>query len=86
MDARRRDELADLSAAAWRDDVASRATAEQDRAALGRLVDEDHDEFETALYEHASDPVTLLVDRARRRAAGNHRRHVRRRGTRERDA
>ncbi|WP_244938502.1 hypothetical protein [Actinomadura madurae] len=55
-----------------------RVTAEQDRDALARLIEYDADPFEVELYELASDPRTLLVDRAQRRRAGLHERDARR--------
>ncbi|WP_235834091.1 hypothetical protein [Actinomadura logoneensis] len=62
----------------WRSEVRKRPTAEQDRDALARLIEYDADPFEVELYELATDPRTLLVDRAQRRHAGQHERHVRR--------
>jgi hypothetical protein len=35
--------------------------------ALGRVVDEDHDEAGTEYYEHFSDPTNVTVERAQRR-------------------
>ncbi|WP_243597676.1 hypothetical protein [Thermobifida halotolerans] len=45
---------------------------------MARLIDYDADPFEVELYELASDPQTLLIDRAQRRQAGQYERHVRR--------
>jgi hypothetical protein len=58
--------------------VRRRVTVEQDRAALARLIQYDADPFEFVLYEQAADPRTLVIDRAQRRRAGQHERHVRR--------
>jgi len=44
---------------------------------LGRLVDEDHDEAETAYYEVASDPTYVSIETAQRRYRGMHRRRLR---------
>lgn len=55
-----------------------RGTAEQDRAALTRLIEYDTDPFEVELYELAADPRTLLIDPAQRSRARQHERHVRR--------
>jgi hypothetical protein len=76
---------AEVSARVWRDEVRRRGTVEQDREALARLVEYDADPFEVELYELAADPLTLLVDRARRREAGQHERRVRRLKARGRD-
>lgn len=62
----------------WREHVHRRGTAEQDRDALARLIEYDADPFEVESYELAADPRTLLIDRAQRRRAGQHERHVRR--------
>jgi hypothetical protein len=62
----------------WRQSVQRRWTVEQDRDALARLIEYDADPFEVELYEHASDPQTLLIDRAQRSRAGQHMRHARR--------
>jgi hypothetical protein len=73
-------DAADLSAAIWRRRFENGWSADNDRAALGRLIDHDHDEYETAIYEWTSDPQHLLIDRAQRRNAGQWRRwHGRRR-------
>ncbi|MEU5876275.1 hypothetical protein [Spirillospora sp. NPDC047279] len=69
---------AEVSAHVWRDSVRQRGTVEQDREALGCLIELDADPFEVELYEQASDPRVLLVDRAQRRKAGQHERRVRR--------
>jgi hypothetical protein len=69
---------AEASGHAWRRLVRQRVTTEQDREALARLIEYDADPFEVELYELASDPQTLLVDRAQRRRAGQHERHARR--------
>ncbi|GAA3964500.1 hypothetical protein GCM10023085_53830 [Actinomadura viridis] len=69
---------AELSGHAWREHVSRRGTAEQDRGALARLIEHDADPFEVELYELAADPQTLLIDRAQRRRAGQHERHVKR--------
>ncbi|MFA1546772.1 hypothetical protein [Actinomadura chokoriensis] len=68
----------EVSGQAWRDQVRQRGTVEQDRVALARLIEYDADPFEVELYELAADPRTLLIDRAQRRRAGQHERHVRR--------
>ena len=73
---------ADLSAAIWRGNFEDGRSADNDRATLGRLIDYDHDEFETELYEWASDPQHLLIDRAQRRNAGQWRRWHERRSPR----
>ncbi|GAA4512752.1 hypothetical protein GCM10023191_078950 [Actinoallomurus oryzae] len=71
-------EQGETSGHAWRYEVRRRATAEQDRDALARLIEHDADPFEVELYELAADPRTLLIDRAQRRRAGQYERHVRR--------
>ncbi|KAB2347991.1 hypothetical protein [Actinomadura rudentiformis] len=71
-------DAAEASAQVWRDMVRRRWTVEQDREALARLIEYDADPFEVELYELASDPQHLLIDRAQRRKAGQHERHVRR--------
>ncbi|MGI8336002.1 hypothetical protein ACRYCC_39180 [Actinomadura scrupuli] len=70
---------AEASGRAWRDEVRRQPTVEQDREALGRLIDHDADPFEVDLYELASEPRTLLINRAQRSRAGQHARHERRR-------
>jgi hypothetical protein len=68
-----------LSAAIWRTRFENGWSEDNHRASLARLVDEDNDEYETELYESASDPQHLLIDRAQRRKAGQWRRwHERR--------
>ena len=47
--------------------------------ALGRLVDEGHDEAETAYYEAAADPTYVAVETAQRQYRGMIRRRLRRR-------
>jgi hypothetical protein len=79
------DRLADLGAAAWRERFAHGQSLDREREALGRLVDFDHDEAETGYYEHACDPLALMLDRARRRKAGQYRRRLRRIRDRVRD-
>jgi hypothetical protein len=69
---------AEASRRVWRDQVRKRGTVEQDREALARLIEYDADPFEVELYELATDPRALLIDRAQRRRAGQHERHVRR--------
>ncbi|GAA2279994.1 hypothetical protein GCM10010402_40880 [Actinomadura luteofluorescens] len=69
---------AEASEHLWREHVRRRITAEQDRDTLARLIEYDADPFEVELYELAADPRTLLIDRAQRRRAGQHERHVRR--------
>ncbi|MEV3922590.1 hypothetical protein [Actinomadura coerulea] len=69
---------AEVSGEIWRSEVRKRFTAEQDRDTLARLIEYDADPFEVELYELAADPRTLLIDRAQRRRAGQHERHVRR--------
>ncbi|MGI5170990.1 hypothetical protein ACQEU3_42230 [Spirillospora sp. CA-253888] len=69
---------AEASGQVWRDTVRRRGTVEQDRAALARLIGYDADPFEMQLYERASEPRILLVDRAQRRRAGQYERRVRR--------
>ncbi|WP_116022909.1 hypothetical protein [Thermomonospora umbrina] len=71
-------DAAEVSAQVWRERVHKSGTAEQDRDALARLIEFDADPFEVELYELAADPLTLFLDRARRRRAGQHERHVRR--------
>ena len=46
---------------------------------LARLVDEDHDESETELYEYVADPQFLVVEREQRHYRGAFRRRMRRR-------
>ncbi|MFI0357184.1 hypothetical protein [Actinomadura sp. 9N407] len=72
----------EISGQVWRDGVRRRGTVEQDREALARLIEYDADPFEVELYELAAEPRTLLIDRAQRRRAGQHERHVRRLKTR----
>jgi len=50
-----------------------------DKDAIGRLVEEDHDEFETQIYEHYADPTYVRVETARRRYRGMIRRRFHRR-------
>ncbi|GAA2159114.1 hypothetical protein [Actinomadura napierensis] len=69
---------ATFSGQVWREGVRQRSTAEQDRDTLARLIEYDADPFEVELYELAAGPRTLFVDRAQRRRAGQHERHVRR--------
>ncbi|MEU9022092.1 hypothetical protein [Actinomadura sp. NPDC048394] len=69
---------AEVSGKVWREQARRRVTAEQDRDALARLIEYDADPFEVELYELAADPQTLVIDRAQRRNAGQHERHVRR--------
>jgi len=61
---------AEASGQVWRDEVRMRPTAEQDRDALARLVEEDSDPFEVELYEQAADPQVLSIDRAQRSYTG----------------
>jgi hypothetical protein len=68
---------AEASGQAWRDEVRSRPTAEQDRDALAQLVEADADSFEVELYERAADPQVLSIDRAQSSQAGQYTRHVR---------
>lgn len=74
---------AEASSQAWRDEVRSRPTVEQDRDALAQLVEADADSFEIELYERAADPQVLSIDRAQRSQAGQYTRHVRRLGERQ---
>ncbi len=46
---------------------------------LGRLVEVDHDEAETELYESASDPTFVQIEREQRRYRAMLRRRLRRR-------
>ncbi|GAA4591028.1 hypothetical protein GCM10023194_49260 [Planotetraspora phitsanulokensis] len=69
---------AQLSAETWRERVRSRGSIEQDREALARLIEHDSDPFEIQLYEHFSDPLTRLVDKAERSHAGQYDRRLRR--------
>jgi hypothetical protein len=68
---------AEVSGRIWREQMRQHWTVEQGRAALTHLIEYDVDAFEAELYELAADPRTLLIDRARRRRAGQHQRHVR---------
>lgn len=61
---------------AWTNDFPQ---GEPDRVTLGHLVEQDHDEAETACYESASDPTYVSVESARRRYRGMIRRKLRRR-------
>ncbi len=79
------DRAAGYSAVLWRERFAAGQSLDRDRADLGRLVDLDHDEAETAYYEQASDPLALGLDRAQRRKAGQHARQLRRLRNRTRD-
>lgn len=76
---------AEVSGHAWRDGVRRRITTEQDQAALAPLIEYDADPFEVELYETASDPQVVFIDRAQRRRAGQHERHVRRLRSRRQD-
>jgi hypothetical protein len=50
---------------------------EPDKDTLARLIEEDSDEAETALYEHASDPTHVAVESAQRHYRGMLRRRLR---------
>ncbi|GII55955.1 hypothetical protein Pth03_43440 [Planotetraspora thailandica] len=69
---------AQVSAERWRDRVRRRGSIEQDRKTLARLIDYDSDPFEVELYEHFSDPLIRLVDKATRSYAGQYDRRLRR--------
>ncbi|MEO3863183.1 hypothetical protein [Acrocarpospora sp. B8E8] len=69
---------AQVSAERWREQVRAQGSIEQDRKALARLIEYDHDPFETELYEHSSDPQMRLVDKAKRSYAGQYDRRLRR--------
>ncbi|MFI6887783.1 hypothetical protein [Streptosporangium canum] len=75
-----------VSAERWRGQVRARGSIEQDREALARLIEYDHDPFETELYESFSDPQNRLVDRAERSYAGQYDRRLRRLRERARHA
>ncbi|MEV6984097.1 hypothetical protein AB0M95_22955 [Sphaerisporangium sp. NPDC051017] len=45
---------------------------------LRQLIDYDSDPFEVELYEHSSDPLIRLVDKAQRSYAGQYERRLRR--------
>lgn len=60
--------------------------SESEREALARLVEYDHDPFETELYESSSDPQNRLIDRAERSYAGQYDRRLRRLRERARHA
>lgn len=75
-----------LSAERWREQVRARGSIEQDREALARLIEYDHDLFETELYESFSDPQNRLVDRVERSYAGQYDRRLRRLRERARHA
>lgn len=75
-----------VSAERWRGQVRVRGSIEQDRAAPARLIEYDHDPFETELYENFSDPQNRLVDRAERSYAGQYDRRLRRLRERARHA
>ncbi|OUC96040.1 hypothetical protein [Streptosporangium minutum] len=74
------------SAERWRGQVRARGSIEQDREVLARLIEYDHDPFETELYESFSDPQNRLVDRAERSYAGQYDRRLRRLRERARHA
>jgi hypothetical protein len=78
-------DAAELSRAWWQQRFSRGQSLDRDREALGRLVDYDCDDAEVDYYEWASDPVSLALDRAMRRRAGQRRRQIRRIGTRGRD-
>ncbi len=67
-----------VSAERWREQIRARGSIEQDREALARLIEYDHDPFETELYESFSDPQNRLIDRAERSYAGQYDRRLRR--------
>lgn len=75
-----------MSAERWHEQVRARGSIEQDREALARMIEYDHDPFETALYESSSDPQNRLVDRAERSYAGQYDRRLRRLRERARHA
>ena len=67
---------------AW---VGALPQGDPEHVTLGRLVDEDHDESETAYYEAAADPTTVAVESAQRRYRGMLRRRLRRVRAKHRD-
>ena len=75
-----------VSAERWREQVRARGSIERDREALARLIEYDHDPFETEMYEISSDPQNRLVDRAERSYAGQYERRLRRLRERARHA
>ena len=50
---------------------------ESDKDILGRLVDEDHDDAETELYESFADPTYVATETAQRRYRGMFGRRIR---------
>jgi hypothetical protein len=60
---------------AWVEQLPS---GEPDRVSLGRLVEQDHDPFETELYEAVTDPELVALDRKRRQYRGAFLRRLRR--------
>ena len=72
-------DIAEATGHLWREEVRRRGTVEQDREALGRLIDDDADLAEIEYYEWFSDPQLRYLDRAQRSYAGQYQRHVRRR-------
>jgi hypothetical protein len=53
-----------------------------DREVLAELVEADHDEFETQLYEAFADPEFVAIDREKRRYRGQFMRRLRHRSVR----
>jgi hypothetical protein len=62
-----------------------RGGVEQDRLALGRLIDEDADPAEISYYESLSDPQVRMLDKAQRAYEGQYRRRIRRRAAKAKD-
>ena len=65
--------------------VADLPAGDSNKRVLGRLIDVDHDEFETSLYEDAADPQFVQTEREQRRYRERFRRRVRAINTRRRD-
>lgn len=58
---------------------------DSDKRVLGRLVEVDHDEFETSLYEEAADPLYMQRECEQRRYRERFRRHLRNYRSKNRD-
>jgi hypothetical protein len=70
---------------AWRRPVRMRGSVEQDRLALGRLIDEDADPAEISYYESLSDPQVRMLNKAQRAYEGQYRRRIRRLAAKAKD-
>jgi len=62
--------------------VSNLPQGEPDKDILARLVEADHDAFETELYEQVADPSYVAIETQRRRYRGMFRQRLRRRESR----